>query len=220
MEGSLREIRTLKNVYNNELSQKLENSLSSTSNSHLVSIDEMLTHFRYNPILRIVPGIRNRFWEQMIVDVLINNNDRNNGNWGILYENGIYRLAPVFDNGAAFLNKLPDNKLQAMLSDEAHFEQSMFNSRTIYLLHDKQLYAKDIITINNEDFYKTAVRIIPIIQERLADIVEFIWSIPDKYNSATICSPIRKDFYMKGIVYRLEHFLLPIINDDKKMSIF
>ena len=50
-EGSLREIRTLKNVYNNELSKQLEESLSSSSDSHLVDLEEFLQHFRYNPIL-------------------------------------------------------------------------------------------------------------------------------------------------------------------------
>ena len=82
-----------------ELAEQLETSLSSTSDSHLVEIESILIHLTHNPILKKVPEIRQRFWEQILVDVLINNNDRNSGNWGVLYENGTYRLAPVFDNG-------------------------------------------------------------------------------------------------------------------------
>lgn len=70
-----------------------------------------MVHLKYNPILKEIPDIQTRFWEQFIVDMLINNNDRNNGNWGVLYENGEYRLAPVFDNGASFSNKTPDCKI-------------------------------------------------------------------------------------------------------------
>jgi hypothetical protein len=45
-------------------------------------------HLSFNPVLQCIPDIVDRFWEQVIVDALINNNDRNNGNWGVLYENG------------------------------------------------------------------------------------------------------------------------------------
>jgi hypothetical protein len=40
-EGSLREIRTLKNIYNKELSEMLENSFSSTSSSKLIDINDV-----------------------------------------------------------------------------------------------------------------------------------------------------------------------------------
>ena len=60
-EGSLREIRTIKNVYNKELAEQLETSLSSTSDSHLVEIESILIHLTHNPILKKVPEIRQRF---------------------------------------------------------------------------------------------------------------------------------------------------------------
>ena len=117
VEGSLREVRTLKNIYNSELSEKLDESLSSTSSSHSIDLEDILIHLKYNPVLQKVTGIQMRFWEQILVDCLINNNDRNNGNWGILYEDGRYRLAPVFDNGGAFSNKTTDEKLLNLLND-------------------------------------------------------------------------------------------------------
>ena len=40
-------------------------------------------------------------------DIFINNNDRNNGNWGILRnKDGVDRLAPIFDNGGSFQTKI------------------------------------------------------------------------------------------------------------------
>ena len=209
-EGSLREIRTLKNIYNKELNEQLEASLSSTSDSHLINLEDIMIHLHYNPVLRQIPDIQTRFWEQVIVDALINNNDRNNGNWGILYEEGKYKLAPVFDNGAAFYNKLPDSKLSEYLADAAKFQQSADMSRTVFALNGKPLMAKDLTLIENADFYETAAKLIPLIQSRLNEIAAFIHQIPEKYQDLPICSEARKQFYVQSIAYRLDNFLLPV----------
>ncbi|MBP3747126.1 MAG: HipA domain-containing protein [Ruminococcus sp.] len=209
-EGSLREIRTLKNIYNKELNEQLEASISSTSDSHLINLEDIMIHLNYNPVLQRIPDIKTRFWEQVIVDALINNNDRNNGNWGVLYEDGEYKLAPVFDNGAAFYNKLPDSKLSEYLADETKFKQSADMSRTVFALKGKPLMAKDLTLIENESFYKTAARLAPLIQSRLSNITEFINQIPEKYEDIMICSNSRKLFYINSIDYRLKNFILPV----------
>lgn len=216
-EGSLREIRTLKNIYNQELNEQLEANLSSTSGSHLVDLKDILIHLNYNPVLRQVPEINERFWEQVLVDALINNNDRNNGNWGVLYEDGVYRLAPVFDNGASFSNKLPDSKLQEMNEDEARFIQSVEMSKTVFALGGKPLAVKDITLIEDEGLYETAVTLVPLIQSKLDEIKIFIEQIPESRAGLSICSEIRKVFYINSIAYRFEHFLMPVY--DKAVEI-
>ena len=215
-EGALREIRTLKNIYNKELAEKLETSLSSTSDSHLIDLKDILTHLEYNPILKNIPEIKERFWEQLIVDVLINNNDRNNGNWGVLYEDGRFRLAPVFDNGAAFSNKTPDNKLAETMKYPERFVQSADTSRTIYRIGDEELYAKNISDINEPDFYRTAAKIIPVIKEKMNEIQEFINSIPEQYNEMSVCSEARKEFYFKSMQLKLERLLEPVLSKAEK----
>ena len=66
-----------------------------------------------NDILKIIENHRifrdirekmmERFWNMFIVDALISNFDRNNGNWGILKDSkGNRRIAPVYDNGNSF----------------------------------------------------------------------------------------------------------------------
>lgn len=211
-EGALREIRTLKNVYNKELAMRLEMSLSSTSDSHVIALEDMLIHLDYNPILKNVPFIKDRFWEQMLVDVLINNNDRNSGNWGVLYEDGAYRVAPVFDNGAAFSNKLPDFKLLEMLENSDKFEQSIWASRTIYSFGGKELFAKDIINIEESRLYEAAKRIIPVVLEKMPEIEEVINGIPERFEDMPICSQIRKDYYVASMQLRLSRFLLPVLD--------
>lgn len=127
----------------------LEERFSSTS-AYAVDLDELLLHIDYNPVLKKIPNIKERFWEMFIVDIFINNNDRNNGNWGALYEDGIYRLAPVFDNGAAFSTKLTDRKLTEFLGNEERALTSILNGTTVYETGGKNIRAKDILIMENE----------------------------------------------------------------------
>lgn len=43
--------------------------------------------------------LREHFWNVFIVDALLGNFDRHNGNWGFLYDDQTHRteIAPVFD---------------------------------------------------------------------------------------------------------------------------
>ncbi len=217
-EGSLREIRTLKNVYNKELAEKLEESLSSTSDSHLIDLESIMIHLHHNPILKEVPDISERFWEQVLVDVLINNNDRNSGNWGVLLENGKYRLAPVFDNGAAFSNKLPDYKLGELLQDSKRFTQSLENAKTIYGMEGQPVYAKDIQTLLNDDLLKTATRIIPVMAQKMREIQKFVDGIPEDAGVIKVCSQVRKEYYKTSLQARFEQFLLPVLENAERLG--
>lgn len=209
-EGALREIRTLKNVYNKELSERLELNVSSTSPSHFVDIEDILLQLKYNPVLSKVNGIEKRFWEQILVDMLINNNDRNNGNWGLLYENGKYTLAPVFDNGAAFSNKIPEEKLIEMSEDETFLQQSSDSNISIYRINGHRIHGKDLVNIENDCYYNTAAELIPKISKKMEEISEFIGNIPEQADGIYICSAVRKKVYIQLIKMKLEQFLLPV----------
>lgn len=224
-EGALREIRTLKNIYNEGLTQMLEESFSSTSSSRLVDLKEMFLHLKYNPGLKNVPGVNERFWEMFIIDILINNNDRNNGNWGILFADAKYTLAPVYDNGASFSNKLPDSKLQMYLSSPDKMNDSITGCTTVYALDGKVIKQSDIVLLDflydNGDFINTVKRIVPKIQEKMQEIIDFIYDIPTSYKDITICSDARKQFYTESMKLKFEKYLLPAfekaqgINNDE-----
>ena len=218
--GDLREIRTLKNIYNKELADRLETSISSTSDSHLIDLEDMKIHFEFNPILKILPEVQTRFWDQIIVDGLIGNNDRNNGNWGILLEDGEYKLAPVFDNGASFSNKLPDRKIKDMLQSPERLNKSLEMTKTIYQIDGKQLFVKDLINIDDRGFYDSIIRKIPIIAERITEIKRFISDIPQMYNGLIVCSDERKEFYSFCVEERFKQYLVPVLEKtDKELGI-
>lgn len=210
-EGALREIRTLKNVYNTELSKRVEKSISSTSSSHIVDLQEMMLHFKYNPILSKIPGLKERFWNCVVVDILINNNDRNNGNWGILYENKEYKLAPIFDNGAAFSNKYTDEKIADILSNPERMRQSSMSASTVYGIENRMLTAKEILRVNNPELRNALKRNLEKIRKKMPEIKSFIYEIPEYVGKYPVCSNTRKEFYVKSMEIKMKQLLEPAL---------
>lgn len=211
--GDLREIRTLKNAYNKELEEKLNTSLSGTSSSHIIDLDEILIHLKHNPILSNVPGLTDRFWDCVIVDGLINNNDRNNGNWGLLSDNGILKLAPVFDNGASFSSKLPDERLLKTMSSEDRMLASSLKTTTAFGRGEHLFSFQELIEAGSQypEFVCSLKRNVPLIRSKMNEIKSFIMNIPEEYYGISVCSQLRKEFYTQGMQLRLEHILVPAL---------
>ena len=128
----LLEIRTLKNHTNDIIDGFIDEGKIASEESHMVDLEEILIHITYNDLLKDIPDIKQRFFEQIIVDIFINNNDRNNGNWGILRESGKTDvLAPIFDNGGSFNTKIPEDKIKRLLSSPKLTNQAT-NVLTVY----------------------------------------------------------------------------------------
>ena len=193
----LLEIRTIKNYANPEMVEMFDKPFNETGSSHCVELEELLLHIRNNPILKDVYGIEKRFWGQTIVDILINNNDRNNGNWGILRTQVGDLLAPVFDNGASFQPKASEEKIESMLLDVDKVKENACNTQVAYG-KDGHVFSSakflDII-LENELGVAELDRLVPIILESMYDIEEFIDNIPESYNGISICSYARKELY-------------------------
>jgi hypothetical protein len=82
-------------------------------------------------------GIRDavlgRFWDMFVVDAFIHNNDRNNGNWGLLVSGGCVALAPVYDNGNAFFNKRGADLFRKRLDEERLLREDALSGRSFFL---------------------------------------------------------------------------------------
>ena len=204
------EFRQLKNIYNKTLNEKLDLSMSSTGSEHFVLLDEVLIHLDYNPLLVKINGIKERFWDCVIIDGFINNNDRNNGNWGVLRNKKGDTLAPIFDNGASFSPNVSEQRIRNKLNNTEALSQGILDSITAYSL-DGTSNAKftDIIKTSNKDLQKAVKRTVPLIQNRLTEINEMIDDIPEKAGDYVIISEARKKLYKKELQIRLEKILIP-----------
>lgn len=209
----LLEMKMIKNAANAELSDRLEQELHYSSTGDRVNLNEMLLHLQYNNILRKTPGVTERFWETAVVDILIDNSDRNNGNWGILQNEDTQEvtLAPVYDNGNSFSNKASDEQLQCYMEEP---EQALINrligGRTAYEYDGSLLSSKKLLQLQNSDLQKAILAMVPRIQKNISQIECIIREIPEEYQGHSICSDIRKDYYIRGIKKRYEKLLEPV----------
>lgn len=200
----LLEIRTIKNTANRDLAEMLERSFSDTGSDHVVNFEEILLHMSHNDILKNVSGLKERFFDMLVVDAFINNSDRDNGNWGIIRRPGMPdRLAPVFDNGGSFNGKTPDSKLELMLDIENGVRDSVMNSVTVFGADDKFL-VRDILRMDIPELRQAIKKNVPRISEHMDDIHHLIDDLPDR-----ACSPVRKTFYKVSSDMRLDMLLTP-----------
>jgi hypothetical protein len=96
-----------------------------------VDLMEVLDTIAADEWLMSVEGSTERFWDMFVVDAVIGNNDRNNGNWGIIERlDGGIELAPVYGNGNSFFNKRDGNKMLARLGNDNEFAQDAFGTVT------------------------------------------------------------------------------------------
>lgn len=137
------------------------------------------------------------------MDAFISNNDRNEANWGLIYdkETENLRISPVFDNGAAFYGKSDDEKLETILNDEFKFKQMVYDSSvSTFLLNENLLNPlKYIESMNDEDCNQALIRIYPNIN--LDKIKEIFDNIPKTYNGLTVFSKVQREAYFKMLKY-------------------
>lgn len=202
----LMEVRTLKNIALADVNAATEKEQVTSATGDSVDLDELFVHFKYNSFLNTQQVIR-RFWDCVLVDILIDNNDRNNGNWGILknIQSGITILAPVFDNGNAFNNKTPDSALESKLA--VLDVNDIIGSRTAYSRGGKIISAKKLLSMQDEMFTESKLRIVPLMTEKIQDIFSMIDNVP-----VEACSSIRKEYYKASLRIRLDNLLVPSLH--------
>lgn len=212
----LYEFRELKNEYVKGLEEKIDSLSSSGENG--IDINEIMLIMDNNPTFINNPDLKDRFWDMFVVDSLIGNNDRNNGNWGILVneDNKTTKIAPVYDNGASFSNKMSEERMKKILSDKTRFENSAYISTTsAFLENDKNVNPlKYIEKTNNIYLNKAILRVVPNID--LNRIKDIIYEVPNSYEGIKVTSDIQKEFYYKLIEYRYNNVLNPILKKLKK----
>lgn len=104
-----------------------------------------------------------RFWDMFIVDCLIGNWDRHNGNWGFLYneKNDSLSLAPVFDCGSSLFPRASEAVMEKVLSNKAELNNRIFTIPTSAIKQDNERinYFNFISSLKNKDCNNALIRI-------------------------------------------------------------
>lgn len=154
-----------------------------------------------------------RFWDMFIVDALIGNWDRHNGNWGFLYDThkDQLSLAPVFDCGSSLYPQADEDMMEHILEEKNEINYRIYEIPTSAIVENgKRInYFKFISSLKEEECNKALKRILPRINmEKIDNMID-----DTPYISTT-----QKKFYKTMLRERKEKILEYSLNKLQKQS--
>lgn len=170
--------------------KKIETELSDV----MEVIDEINSTKKINIILN--DNIKEKFWDMFIIDCLIGNTDRHNGNWGLLINAKSNRaiFSPIYDCGSCLNPMLEDEAIQNLT--EVEIKNLAINCYSCIKENGKKInYMTYIKQMKNEECNNAICRVFDKID--IEKIKKFI-------NGIEVMSNVRKDFYIKIIEIRYE----------------
>lgn len=175
--------------------------LDSDSNGTGTELQDILEAIEQQHMLD--PAVLTRhFWDMFIVDALIGNWDRHNGNWGFLYNpfTDEVQIAPVFDCGSCLFPQADETIMRAVLEDSAEREFRIFERplSTIRQNGQKLNYFDFISSLKQPECNAALKRIVPRIQtQNLCALVE----------ATPFLTNLQRDFYTTMLAERKERIL-------------
>lgn len=156
----------------------------------------------------VTPSIlREHFWDVFVVDALLGNFDRHNGNWGFLYDDAREEasIAPVFDCGSCLLPQAGETTMRKVLSSEPELHARVFQFPTSALkLNDRKINYFDFISRGNDPDCRSAlIRVFPRIElSRINTLIDQVEPLTE----------LQREFYKTYIQARYNLILLPSYN--------
>ena len=150
------------------------------------------------------PLLREHFWNVFIVDALLGNFDRHNGNWGFLYDENRNEaeIAPVYDCGSCLLPQADEKVMREVLTSEPALNARVYQFPTSAIkLKGRKINYYDFLTGGSDS---DCVRALLQMMERidLKQIGEFIYGVEG-------ITELQKEFYLRYISARYELLLRP-----------
>ena len=139
---------------------------------------------------------KEKFWDMFVIDSLIGNTDRHNGNWGFLLNKttGKVSFSPIYDCGSCLNPMLEDEEIENM--SQIELKNLAINCYSCIKENGKKInYMSYIRQMQNEECNNAIKRLFSNIN--IEEINKFIDNIE-------CISNIRKDFYKKIIEQRYE----------------
>jgi hypothetical protein len=175
---------------NNGNGTELEDVIETITLQEFVNSKELLEHF----------------WNVFVVDALLGNFDRHNGNWGFLVnrKTNECKIAPVFDCGSCLLPQADEMVMKEVLENEDELNARIYNFPTSAIkFNGRKINYYDFL-ISTED--KNCINAVNRIYQRinLDEINDFIDEVP-------LITDLQKEFYKTYINSRYEKLLKPVM---------
>ena len=137
---------------------------------------------------------KQKFWDMFVIDSLIGNTDRHNGNWGFLLNKatGKAEFSPIYDCGSCLNPMLEDEEIKAI--SEVELKNLAINCYSCLKENGKKInYMSYIKQMKNKECNNAINRLFSNIN--LEEVNKFI-------NNIDCISDLRKEFYKKIIEQR------------------
>lgn len=177
--------------------------LDSNSNGSGTELDDIMDTIDKQQYVS-PPLLREHFWNVFIVDALLGNFDRHNGNWGFLYDENRNEaeIAPVYDCGSCLLPQADEKVMREVLTSEPALNARVYQFPTSAIkLKGRKINYYDFLTGGSDS---DCVRALLQMMERidLNQIGEFIYGVEG-------ITELQKEFYLRYISARYELILRP-----------
>ncbi len=188
--------------------QTLKNSfITSETNEKGATLEEIIEIIENHQNIINKKDIKDFFWNMFVIDALIGNFDRHNGNWGILVntkENEM-KPAPVYDCGSCLFSQLSDEQMKEILNNKGSINDRVYNKPVSSITYKgKRInYFEFITSLENNECNNAIEKIYPKID--FQKIYEIIDNTP-------YMSDIRKEFYKTIITQRYDKILTVAYN--------
>lgn len=110
--------------------------IDSTSNGYGTDLQDILQTIENQQIMDPVE-LSDHFWNMFIIDALIGNWDRHNGNWGFLYnqETDDIKLAPIYDCGSCLFPQLDEKSIIDILKSKQKMNARIYDFPTSAIMN-------------------------------------------------------------------------------------
>ncbi len=175
--------------------------IDSERNGYGTDLEDITSVFTEQTAINSVE-ISDRFWDMFIIDALIGNWDRHNGNWGFLYDtrtDGL-EMAPVFDCGSSLYPQADEAMIEKVLESRQEIHHRIFNIpvSAIQYKGKKINYYEFISSLRNEECNRALKRLLPRIDmKRIEELIEETPAISD----------LQKTFYKTMLSERKKRIL-------------
>lgn len=182
---------------NNNILYEFENLALSTNPDKKIGaeLEDILEVIDESKMIDIV-DTKEKFWDMFLIDSIIGNTDRYNGNWGFILNNKTKEItfAPIYDCGSCLNPMLEDKEMEKL--NEAELKNLAINCYSCIKENGKKInYITYIKSMKNEECNRAICRMFKKID--INEINRFIDEI--QYMSDT-----RKEFYKKIIKLRYD----------------
>ena len=188
--------------------------LESDSNGTGTELEDILDTIEKQQYVSSVV-LEKHFWDMFIVDTLLGNFDRHNGNWGFLFDEGTEKasIAPIYDCGSCLLPQADEKIMNEVLTnkDALHSRVYQYPTSAIKQNNKKINYRIFLMSAEYEGCNEAVKRIVPRIDMEKISI--FISEIP-------YLSELQRRFYKNYIKARYNLILAPafdlVVNLEQK----